>query len=90
MVAKRIIVRGIVQGVGYRFFAERRAGQLGVKGWVKNLPDGTVEVVAVAEESVLQRFIQDLEKGPPSARVTGIEIEDYNLLDEVSGFTIKF
>ena len=70
--AKRYVVRGQVQGVGYRYFAQRVADRLSVKGYVRNLPNGDVEVHAEADDQTLQLFKQELEHGPRMAQVTGI------------------
>jgi acylphosphatase len=74
--ARRAIVRGRVQGVGFRFFAERAARDLGIRGWVRNLPDGSVETLAVAEEDALERYFARLRKGPLGSRVEGLEISE--------------
>jgi acylphosphatase len=71
--AYRWLLSGQVQGVGFRWYAARRANELGLKGWVKNLPDGRVEAVAAGNESDLERFDQLLRVGPRSARVTDVE-----------------
>jgi acylphosphatase len=72
-VAKRYIIAGRVQGVGYRFFAERRARELGVAGYVQNRSDGCVEVYAIGSPASLGEFERHLAKGPLGARVTGVE-----------------
>lgn len=72
-VAKRYLIAGRVQGVGYRFFAERVANQLGIHGYVKNLWDGKVEVYAIGDEVQLEEFKRHLAEGPRSARVTNFE-----------------
>jgi acylphosphatase len=69
-------VEGQVQGVGFRFFAERLAVELGVKGYVRNLSDGRVEVYAIAEEEVLLQLRAQLERGPRAGRVERIEEQD--------------
>jgi acylphosphatase len=61
-----------VQGVGFRYFAERRANQLGIVGYVKNCWDGSVEVYAVGDSISLEEFRSYLAEGPRSARVTNI------------------
>jgi acylphosphatase len=71
-VARKYIVSGRVQGVGYRFFAERCANQLGVSGYVKNCRDGTVEVYAIGDEASLEELKGRLAEGPGGARVTGL------------------
>jgi acylphosphatase len=75
-IAKKFVISGRVQGVGYRFFAERWAGQLGLVGYVKNLWDGTVEVYAIGEAAVLEQFELRLAEGPRSAHVTGVSESD--------------
>lgn len=72
-VAVRWIVSGQVQGVGFRWFAQRRGEQLGLVGWVKNLPGGQVEVVARGTPAAVQAFEQQLWQGPSIADVTSVE-----------------
>jgi acylphosphatase len=67
--AKRFYVSGGVQGVGYRFFAQRAANALGVRGYVKNLLDGRVEVYAIARDEILVVFREQLKRGPRFASV---------------------
>lgn len=76
MAVKRLhaYIEGRVQGVGFRYFTEKRANLYGLTGWVRNLPDGRVEVVAEGDEELLKEFLEDLKKGPPLARVDRIEI----------------
>lgn len=71
--AVRYIVRGVVQGVGFRWFVWRLAERLGVRGWARNLPDGTVEVVAEAPTDELGRFEETLAHGPAGARIDNVE-----------------
>ncbi len=71
----RIRVRGIVQGVGFRFFTERAARLFGVAGWVRNRYDGSVEIEAEAGSSELELFLAEIRKGPASGRVDGIDVE---------------
>jgi len=71
-VAKRYYVSGIVQGVGYRYFAQRTALLLGVAGYVKNLRDGRVEVYAVGATDSLSSLRTELERGPHAATVSGV------------------
>src|SRR5690348_8779139 len=65
MEARHFIVRGRVQGVGFRFFAEREARRAGVHGWVRNRADGAVETLAIGERGALENFRRRLEQGPP-------------------------
>ena len=69
LVAKRFYVSGSVQGVGYRFFAQHAANALGVRGYVKNLFDGRVEVYAIASEEKLRLLHDQLKRGPRFASV---------------------
>jgi acylphosphatase len=70
-----IIAEGLVQGVGFRWFVARKAEALGVKGWVRNLYNGNVEIEAEAERSLLEEFIKEVKAGPRSAHVTNLRIE---------------
>jgi acylphosphatase len=72
----RTIVRGRVQGVGYRAFVLREARRLGLAGYARNLPDGSVEVVAGGDALQLDVLAERLRAGPPLARVDGIERSD--------------
>ncbi len=76
MRARRAVVRGRVQGVGFRFFAERAARELGVRGWVRNLPDGSVETVAEGEDEAIATFIERMKRGPLSSRVDRIDVAE--------------
>ena len=77
--ARRAVVRGRVQGVGFRYFAERAARELGVRGWVRNRPDGTVETLAEGETEVLDRYLDRLRKGPLGSRVDAVDVADANV-----------
>jgi acylphosphatase len=73
--AYRYVVAGRVQGVGYRYFVMRQAEALGVSGYARNRPGGSVEVVAEADEAVLADFEARLREGPSFAEVTSVERE---------------
>ena len=73
MASYRYIVRGRVQGVGYRYFVMREAGALGVSGFARNLPDGTVEVIAEGADEVLAQFEDRLREGPSFATVSALD-----------------
>lgn len=87
--ARQYVISGRVQGVGFRFFAERVANQLGIRGYVKNCWDGTVEVYAIGDENSLQEFKRHLAEGPRSARVSNIEESDEPVRKEYSTFMIE-
>ena len=74
--ARRFIVSGYVQGVGYRYFARRAAEQCGVAGTVRNLPDGTVEAYAEGEAGAVAAFRTELERGPMGGRVERVAEEE--------------
>jgi acylphosphatase len=87
---RRFIVHGGVQGVGFRWFALRTAERLGLRGWVRNRPDGAVEAEAFGSPDALTQFGSALETGPASANVTHMEIIDISdEKDSLSGFEIK-
>jgi len=69
---RRYLVSGRVQGVGFRFFAQHQAEQLGVTGYVQNLPDGRVEVLASGSREQLAQFRSQLEKGPRFSNVSQV------------------
>jgi len=73
--ARRAVVRGRVQGVGFRFYAERSARALGVFGWVRNRPDGSVESFVEGEEDAVAEYLRRLERGPAGSRVEGVDVE---------------
>ena len=66
-------VHGRVQGVGFRWWTRRRASDLGLRGTVRNRPDGSVEVHAAGEPETLRAFAAELAVGPPMARVDGVD-----------------
>ena len=78
-----------MQGVGYRYFAERTARHLGLRGFVRNLPDGRVEAVAAGRDDAVAAFITTLRQGPAAGRVDGLEIGEATLEDTVSRFEIR-
>jgi acylphosphatase len=69
----RAVVRGRVQGVGFRWFVKERARDLGVRGWVRNRTDGSVEVEAEGESVSLDQLRRALSEGPPGARVSVVD-----------------
>jgi acylphosphatase len=75
-VARNFVVNGRVQGVGFRYFVVREAQALGLAGWVRNLPDGRVEVLASGAADIVNAFEGRLWQGPPHARVTSVEAKE--------------
>ncbi len=86
----RAIVWGAVQGVGFRFFTRDLARRYGLGGFVRNRADGTVEIEVQGEEGTLAAFLKDLEIGPRSAHVAGIELKEIPADDAQGGFEIAF
>lgn len=88
LIARRYIVRGRVQGVGYRYFARDRAAELGVTGWVRNRDDGTVEALACGTAAQLDAFSGYLHQGPRFGDVRGVQQQEAALLQS-DGFSIR-
>ncbi len=81
-------IRGQVQGVGFRYFACRQALALGVHGWVRNRPDGSVEIEAEGDPGSLDRLAELLRHGPTGARVADVELEWGESPSRFAGFDI--
>ncbi|MBX3020425.1 MAG: acylphosphatase [Bdellovibrionales bacterium] len=86
---KHYLISGRVQGVGYRAFTHQQARELGLKGWVRNLPDGRVEAVAGGAREVLQEFEARLRRGPPASRVESLICGEWQGDDELSDFELR-
>jgi len=86
----RIFISGRVQGVLFRDFTQKRASSLGVTGWVKNLPDGRVEVLAEGEKDKINRLIEKLRQGPRMARVEDLDVKWKEYKGDYSGFQITW
>ena len=87
--ARRYLIEGHVQGVGYRYFTARVARNLGLAGWVRNLNDGRVEVVALGAARKLRHLEGELRLGPLRAEVRSMEVEDAPLDGKIEGFHIR-
>jgi acylphosphatase len=85
----RAIVRGDVQGVGFRAATAHEARRLSVAGWVRNLRDGAVEVDAEGSENAVDGLLTWLRRGPSLARVTGVEVDDSLAPAGQDGFSIR-
>jgi acylphosphatase len=84
----KILVSGRVQGVYFRLFTQNKAKHFAVNGSVRNLPDGRVEIIAEAENIVIEKFIQWCRKGPVTARVDRIDIVELESEDVLTSFDI--
>jgi acylphosphatase len=83
-------IRGLVQGVSFRYYTLREARQLRIRGWVRNCADGAVEVVAEAPRMTLKRLLSWLEHGPPSAEVEEVEVQWTEAMGDLYGFEVRF
>lgn len=88
-VALRLTIAGRVQGVGYRDWAMREARGLGLKGWVRNRRDGSVEALAVGPDEAVQLFVQSCHRGPSMARVDSVKVEPAQGIVGESDFSQK-
>jgi acylphosphatase len=86
---RRYLVRGRVQGVGFRWFVEREAQLIGVGGWVRNRDDGMVEVMASGSNAQLGSLYDRLKQGPRAARIDAVEVEDAAPFSGYKTFQIK-
>ena len=85
----RLLVSGRVQGVYFRAFTRKKALQLGVNGYTRNLADGQVEIIAEAEEDILEKFVQWCHKGPITARVDQVIVAPLESNEIFSSFGIR-
>ena len=90
-VARRVhlLISGVVQGVGFRFATQREASRLGLRGWVRNRPDGRVEAVAEGPAEAVERFVDWCQRGPPGALVRDVAVERGQPEGRAEGFTIE-
>lgn len=86
----RLIIEGRVQGVWFRDSTRKQAVGLGVSGWVKNRPDGKVEVLAEGEELMVKKLVAWCHHGPPHANVTRVDQEEEPWQGEYGSFDIVF
>ena len=87
--ARRFVVRGRVQGVGFRWFVEREAHILGIAGWVRNNHDGSVEVLAMGSRDQLSTLRSRLQQGPRAARVDDVEEFEAQAVPGLKTFRIE-
>ena len=90
MNARRFVVTGRVQGVGFRWFVVREAESLGLTGWTRNLHDGRVEVLAQGEDEALDALAASLSEGPPAARVDGVAASEEPVDSHRRSFDVTF
>jgi acylphosphatase len=85
-----VTVSGRVQGVGFRYFTQNKAEESGLTGWVRNLPDGKVEVLAFGPESELEQFMQVLNEGPLGSKVIHLQFQWLQEKQDFTNFTIRY
>jgi len=90
MVRAHVYVSGRVQGVFFRDHTRRWADSLGVKGWVRNLPDGRVEAVLEGPKNEVEALLQRMEEGPPYAKVTKMDVDWEEYQGEFADFRIRW
>jgi acylphosphatase len=88
-VARRYVISGRVQGVGFRYFAADAAEREGLHGWVRNLPDGRVEITAEGDAEAVERFERQIHHGPRGARVEAVEVDHIAPPGHFGGFSIR-
>ena len=84
------VVHGDVHGVGFRYFVQRKARQLGLRGWVRNNDDGTVELVAEGPRSDLEQLRRAVEEGPRSARVARVDVQWSSATGNLQAFDLAW
>ena len=86
----RLTVSGVVQGVGFRMYAQREARHLGLTGFVRNLPGGEVEIVAEGDPAAVDRLTAWARQGLPAARVERVEVEPAEPTGGFDGFDVRY
>ena len=86
----QIRVHGRVQGVGFRYYTQRHAGDYSIKGWVRNSDDGCVEILAQGNGDNIANFLQIVEKGPVYARVDHLDVSDIEATHAFKDFRVSF
>jgi acylphosphatase len=89
LVARRLVVSGRVQGVGFRFFAVAQAELEGVGGWARNLADGRVEILIEGDLEAVDRMERRIRRGPPAARVDVVDVEIVRPSGRLAGFRVR-
>lgn len=89
VIARRFLVSGRVQGVGFRYFVSDRAALEGVHGYVRNLADGRVEAVVEGDEEAVTRVERAIRRGPAAADVESVTVEDVSPTGRPTGFSIR-
>jgi len=88
-VARRYLISGRVQGVGFRYFTADAAEREGLQGWVRNTPDGRVEISAEGDVEAMDRFERSIRQGPRGARVEAVEVDHIPPRAGAGGFSVR-
>lgn len=88
-IGAHLIIKGLVQGVGYRWFASKSASSNNLNGWVKNLPDSSVEIQVYGDKGALNSFIKDLSRGPSFSKVTDVVVRWIEFESDYISFTVE-
>lgn len=86
----RVLISGRVQGVFFRAYTQEEAKRFGLKGWVRNLPDGRVEALFEGEDEAVEKMIKWCHRGSPASKVEKVEVFEEPYLGEYEGFFIKY
>lgn len=84
------MISGMVQGVYFRYYTRELAQRLGLRGWVRNTPDGRVEAVFEGEKGAVERMLEFCHRGPSGARVADVEVKWEQPRGEFSGFEVRY
>ncbi len=83
-----VTVRGLVQGVGFRMFVERSATRMGLKGWVRNRPDGSVEIDVQGPAGLVGELLEEAKTGPPASKVSAVSVKEMEPDFRKRGFSV--
>lgn len=86
--ANRLIIQGTVQGVFFRQFVKENADKMGLRGFVRNLPEGNVEIVAEGEGETIERFLNIMKKGPEHSQIRNVIVEERKWSGDFNEFKI--
>lgn len=90
MTHAEITISGVVQGVGFRYYTIQVAKAYGIKGFVKNLPNGKVYCEAEGEPNIIQSFVKELKIGPSMSRVTDVHVDKFKELQNFKQFEVRY
>lgn len=90
MISKKVIIKGKVQGVYFRDYTMRQAVNLGLTGWVRNLPDGSVEALLCGDREKISSMLNWFHTGSPRSRVDEVIVEDVEANDSYPSFTVRY